>query len=225
MPRKYKKRKYSRKRRRRGGYNMIKSTRSPISRSMLTKMRYVTTGQLDPSSSTPSSLLYRANDIYDPEVAVGGHQALGFDQFIGVLYDHFIVLGSRIKVDFISADAGSTTGAVRCGINLSDSNAPVVTYNTIIEQGDCTSGIMTNAGALSKKTLYKNFSTKKFFNRADVKDCSELRGSSAGSPTEQCYFNVFAEGINPVVNPTALDVQVTIEYIVLLQEPKQLAQS
>lgn len=228
MPRSYRRKRRRKRARRRYAPNprdLMISTRGPVPLSYKTKMRYATNGIIDAGVGTPANVLYRANDLYDPEQAVGGHQPLGFDQFVGTLYDHFTVLGSKITVDFVSADS-TYLGGARCGINVTDDASGVVTtFDTVVEQGGCAHGILTNMHGQGRLRLTKTFSTKKFFNRADVKDCSELRGNAAASPTEQAYFNVFCQGLASGTNPANLYVNVLIEYIVLLQEPKQLAQS
>ena len=42
----------------------------------------------------------RANDLRDPEVALGGHQPRGFDDFMNI-YDKFTVTGSKISASFM----------------------------------------------------------------------------------------------------------------------------
>jgi len=52
---------------------------------------------LNAGTGTYSSVSYRANDLYDPYVAVGGHQPYGFDQYMNI-YNFFAVEESEIKV-------------------------------------------------------------------------------------------------------------------------------
>ena len=42
----------------------------------------------------------RANDLFDPEFALGGHQPRGFDDFMNI-YDKFTVTGSKITASFM----------------------------------------------------------------------------------------------------------------------------
>lgn len=48
--------------------------------------------------------LYRGNGLYDPEVAVGGHQPRMFDQMC-LFYQSYLVLGSKISITFFMFNA------------------------------------------------------------------------------------------------------------------------
>lgn len=228
MGRKYKRK--GRRRRRRAKKNMLVAVaRNPIAPSALVKMRYCTTVKLDAAANSSAQNLFRANSLWDPDYTNGGsnHQPIGFDQWM-TFYDHFAVLGSKITVDFVSqATVNAPANVHGVFITVSDTSSPVTTLETIREQGNAAYGVLTGSAATGKLRLRKNFSTKRFFNRADVKDCSELRGSGSGDCSEVAFYVVGTETLDPsrIVNPDAIYASITIDYIALLTEPKQLAQS
>ena len=68
-------------------------------------------------------------------------------------------------------------------------------------------GAQTRAGVVSK-----TFSAKKFFNVANVLDnISRIGAPRTANPSEKAFF--------------AMSILVTVEYIVVFSEPRELAQS
>ena len=61
------------------------------------RLRYVQTFSLDAPGSGIATRYFRANGMFDPDASVGGHQPLYFDQYMAG-YDHYTVIGSKIKV-------------------------------------------------------------------------------------------------------------------------------
>lgn len=218
----YRKKNYRRKKR--SNYNQMVSIRPPFARSYLTKHRYCASISINPALSSTGNHIFSANGLYDSDITGTGHQVLGFDQLTPI-YDHYTVLGSKLKATFVSNSNSGSTGAANVMISVSDSASPVTSLETVREQGGAVVGLMTNTNAVQSVVLVKTFSTKKFFNRSDVKDCSELRGASNANPTEQAYFILTIDPLDSSLDVAGTWVQVEIEYITLWTEPKQLAQS
>lgn len=115
MPRKFQKRKINRRKnphRRRHR----KRVRPIVNRSPGTgfadvtyaKLTYVQQVTIAPTSGLVTGYLaYRGNSLFDPEVALGGHQPLYFDQY-SAIYAHYRVMASKIKIDAITPS--STNG-------------------------------------------------------------------------------------------------------------------
>ena len=51
--------------------------------------------------------LYRCNGMYDPRVALGGHQPMYFGR-MGATYDHYVVTGATIRIDSVVVDSNAT---------------------------------------------------------------------------------------------------------------------
>lgn len=71
-----------------------------------------------------------------------------------------------------------------------------------------------------------NYSTKSFFNVADVKDNFDRLGASfANSPSEQAYFQLFVAPTDGATTGNVVRCTVKITYNVALSEPKNIGQS
>lgn len=221
MPYRSKKRykRKGRRRRRRDGYNQVVNYRNPFPQSMLTKHRYCQAISLNPGVATIASYQFRANDMFDPDFTSTGTQPLGFDEYSN-LYDHFTVLGSKITV------IGATTGTapVVFGITV-DCDGVITSTNFDAIQEQPNTRWATHVVGSPAKTISNNLSVKRYFNRKSVKDCSEFRGTSSTSPTELAFYHVWAKGLSASADPSAIDLNITIEFIALWSEPKELVKS
>lgn len=140
---------------------------------------------LSDNASTLTSSIYRGNDLYDPLYAVGGHQPMGFDQYM-TMYGKFTVLGSKIDLRWTSNSTSPITVAVR-----PTNSATVATYlyeaierpRTKYQQVsgyECrhTSAYMSTARILGEK---KN---------AIVSE-DNFSGTAAASPVNQWYWHIY----------------------------------
>lgn len=197
---------------------------NPFPYSRVVKLNYS-----DVITITPGALGYvavhsfRANSIYDPDYTGGGHQPLFRDEMANI-YDHYVVLGSRITCTFYSETASGVAIGVG-GIKIDDNATIPTDMNTLLEHGSRLVKYRhmianVNSTGVRHPTISMNYSTKKFFGLTNVKDNSAMVGATCGTnPTEEAYFNVFwgapgsaAGEFNPV------KVTVKIQYIVLFKE-------
>jgi len=194
----------------------------------IVKLRYCIINELDvePGGSAVS-LFFRANGPYDPEYAVGGHQPMGFDQ-MSLLYNHYVVLGSKVTATFTPRIANTSGAAVVSGIEITD-DAVVTTVprHTILEQRK---GLYRTVTTSNNKpfTLSRKFSAKRFFNVKDVKDnVTRIGAPNAALPAEEAFFRIFmmSGDVNVADDPPSFNVLVTVDYIILWSEPKELASS
>lgn len=223
MGKRYKKKRY-RKKRGNNGVVVSLGRGAPFPATYIAKHRYVETFTLDPGIGTPDVAYYSATNLFDPTVAAGGHQPLGYDSLTPI-YDRWTVLGAKATIRFVSGDDSSNgCNMVYCYIN--DDSGAVLTYDTVLEQNKGVVRTLTSANAKQTTAIVQKFSTKKFFGVADVKDNAQLKGHSAGTaPENNAYFVVGAQGIQSGANPTAINCNIVIDYIVMWTERKDLAQS
>lgn len=187
--------------------------------------RYVEEFTLDPSlASTAVYQTFSANGLYDPNISGTGHQPLGFDQLVGVVYNHYTVVGAKIKVYFMSTDEGSL-GEALVGIQTSATIPISAALTTLVEDPGSKMGVLTNLDAKASTTLTANVSLSKFLGQNVIGE-DDNAGSSSANPTEQVYFNVFA-GSNQVgvTDPAKIQCIAVIDYIAVLHERKQLTGS
>lgn len=171
------------------------------------------------TAGAADTYVFSANGLFDPNITGIGHQPIGFDQLM-LMYDHYTVIGSKIKCTFVNTD--NITPA-QVGISLRDVPTPEIDIRRSIENSLCKYRTVGSSGSgdSNKTVITYKFSTKKFFKKSQIIAESDYKGSISSNPTEQAYFHCWGA---PIINvdPTAIQLFVEIEYIVLLTEPKLL---
>lgn len=186
-----------------------------------TTLRYYDLNVVTPSTTTVTGTFWRANGIYDPYVAVGGHQPLGFDQWMGI-YDQWVVNSSRIKVTFTYRDeVADVVHPIICGIYDDDDATNSLSVNALVEaQGRSKTGIMTTNNDCV--VLYSSWRSKKIFGPATMSDSTQI-GSAAADPTEASNWFVWVYNYGNSAH--TVNYFVDIEYNVTFFERRDLAMS
>lgn len=206
----------------RGPRSVMRVTGSvPFPKKAIMRFQYSDTVTLDPALGLVDTHVFAANDLYDCDVTGGGHQPIPFDQVVGVMYDHFTVIGSKITVQATTTTEANTNNFI-LGVALRDNSTVVTSRTTIREDGRSVWKVNTGRDQLTKIT--RKFSAKKFFAKNAIVGDSLYRGTNAGSPTEGAFYHVWASAIGSN-NPYSMDVVVKIEFIAVLTEPKSIAGS
>lgn len=209
-------RKYNRKYKNPYKRNLVKLPRS-FPQKLITKMRYAETIRLDPTLGLPSSYIFQANSIWDPNTSGTGHQPYGRDEFTQ-LYNYYRVLKSRISATFIPTVSGSSGTAV-CGIAIHPDTTTVTSFDTIRETKGAHYKVC--AGDTNKVTVTNGYNAKKMF----AGSMGSLNALMSSNPGEGAYFHVFVTNANSSGDLSAIDIVITIEYTVYLWELKILPQS
>jgi len=175
---------------------------------------------LTSASGVLATYKFSCNNMYDPNFSGTGHQPLYFDQ-MAALYDHFVVIGSKIK--FTLVPGGATTAPCAFGINVNDDTTVVPSeFTSLSEQTQ--SNIKYFAPNNTKPlALTKTWSAKKFFGGSILAN-TELQGSPASGPTEQSYFALYIQSLDGATTAACYAV-VEITYIALWKELKDIAAS
>jgi hypothetical protein len=185
-------------------------------------MRYVSWVDLAGTSGALGTQIVGAGDLHDPDKTGVGHQPLGYDNW-AALYSKYLVVKSTITAEF----AQSSTSASVFGIYLSQANGITGTsWEELAEQGrgvHCLAN--TGSGAITKR-LTLEYDAKRLMNLGNVKDnVDRLGGSFGSSPSgDGMYFVIYTQ---PHDASTTIPVQIayTIDYDVVVSEPKELVQS
>lgn len=209
----YRRRKYRR------GFSLV---RAPLQRKLFTKMIYQDSFALDTGAGTVGSVIYSANNLYDPDVSGVGHQPRGFDELMN-LYSHFVVVGSKITVTVLHEGGSVNLSSACSGVSLQADSTPLSTLNDYLESSYVR---FTHNSDYSQKpsTISYKCNPNKFLGRSKPLSDPDLKGSASGSPIEQAYFHVFQAGLAGS-NPGNCHYNVRIEYLVCLIEPKNPSQS
>lgn len=162
---------------------------------------------------------FRANGMFDPYALLGGHQPYYFDQ-MSALYNHWVVIGSRIKVKFVP---GSDWGRpMMIGLTLQDDTTAFTSFEQIAEYSQNKHGLMSEL-ITEPYIITLNYSAKKVFGGSILAN-DNLRGSASADPTEQSIFGVYAQPTDLAANQT-VNIQVDIEYIAVWTELKEVLPS
>lgn len=191
-------------------------------KSRVVKMRYVQhTAVLN--TAAISGFYYRMNSIFDPLHSVGGIQPLGHDEW-NQFYNNYVVLGSQLRAEFVRSGVGTTTASMTGTTRVDDTAIPA-SYTHMIELGKGTYKALS--GSLeSTATHVIKYSPKNYFGITDVKDNQDDIGAAFGAdPDKEALVLVYAQALDLATAGTAINVVVTIDYIVSLSNPKELAQS
>lgn len=155
---------------------------------------------------------FSANGLYDPNVTGAGIQPMYFDTMTA-LYNHYTVIGAKIRVTFLPTAVPAVPLTV--GI-LIDDNGTLVNNNIAACQENPTSKWVTiPAGDNANRTITYTWSAKKTFGGTAM--IPDLQGNAATNPTEQSYFTLFGQVMTGSTTQSVL-CQVDIEYITIWTE-------
>jgi len=202
-----------------GRYNILANLPNAFPPKMVATMRYAETVRLDPASGQPVGYnLFRCGSIFDPNYTGTGHQPYGHDTYQSI-YTHYRVLTSKITATFCP-NGTSSLGHIVGGIYISpDTATPILDFDLVRERGQGNFKIcpdQTSTITVSQKyTADKNYPN----------NVSALNSAFGSNPTEDAYFVVWATSANETLDPSSIDIVVTIEYNVLMWELKSLPES
>jgi hypothetical protein len=189
------------------------------------RFKYATSFELTPSIGSVPHYIFSCNGLYDCDVTSTGHQPMGFDQYVGQLYDHYTVIGAKIKISFNSSGSTTAYGACRVGITVRDIAGFAGTIDEMIEQGSTRSSIVSPIGSNNQKTVTYRINPAKFLGMSKPMNNENLKGTVSTNPTEQCYFIVYAAGISDSSNSAPIYCAAELEYTAVLTERKFLTGS
>lgn len=158
--------------------------------------------------------VFSANGLYDPDITGTGHQPIGFDQLM-VLYDHYTVVASKIKVYAQNKD---TTNPQFATVTVRDTPTPSTDTREIVENGYVSMVSLAVFGTGGdKSSMGTSVDVAKFLGRSNVLADSQLKGTSAANPTEQLYFHVSGFPMEQL-DAGLLSFNVIIDYDVVFHE-------
>lgn len=162
---------------------------------------------------TAAAVVFSANGMYDPDISGTGHQPIGFDEYMA-LYDHYTVIGSRVRVDFLNGAAQPYYAFVA----VRDTPTTTGDTRTIVENGYIDYAPI-NGSTLDRAmvTLKQNVDIGNFLGRADPLSDPQLKGTQGSNPTEQVYYHIGAFAFNNE-DAGVCHFNITIEYDVVFHE-------
>lgn len=186
--------------------------------------RYADTITLDPGiGATMTYHSFCANGMYDPDLTGAGHQPRGFDQYMQ-FYQHYTVIASKITATFCARDA-TAQGQCYVSVITTPNAAPGLTgINDIQELSDAKNRLQTVMGT-RPRIIRHGCNLSKYLGQKVLQEDANA-GTAGSNPFETVYFQVMAGSNNVgVTDPTSMQVNVVIDYIAILHEPKLVAGS
>lgn len=110
---------------------------------IITKLRYVDTYTLTSTTGSMATQIWRANSLFDPDETGVGHQPLYRDEYAGI-YNHYVVLGSKITAYVCNVSSGS---ALTVGLTGDDDASLSLTSTTRMEQNNSTFTMLGKTGS------------------------------------------------------------------------------
>lgn len=204
------------------------SLQNPLPMSRIVKHRYVDFVTITGGGvGAPGYYVFSANGMYDPNITGVGHQPMFRDTFAG-MYNHYTVLGSKIKIKAWGELTSGGYGAV-LACKLDDDGSATYNNGRVMEQGGSlvTYKVMRENAVAGRSfcTLTKGFSAKKFFGIKDPED-NETVGALVGSnPSDQAYYVLHWQHPDNLTVVGTLKLLVQIDYICKWAEPADQVQS
>lgn len=211
----YRKRRYVRKK----STALAPSPAMPIGKKFLFKTRYVELEGYITASTVAQSNIFQLNGLYDPNITTTGHQPIGFDQLMP-LYDHYTVIGAKASLTCTNTSSSLSCIAVA---QVKDNSTPSSVTSEMVENGSnkyCVLGPSTSGA--STKTMALGVNMSKFLGR-NVMDEDNCKGTITTNPIEGVYLHVHLD--SPSTSAVSMRYLLTIDYVAVLTEPKQLSSS
>lgn len=163
---------------------------------------------------------FRCNGMFDPDYTSTGHQPMYFDQ-MSAIYDHFTVIGSKIKIKVTPQTTISAASYVGMFINDDTSSTNITGIPALMEQP---TGVVKQIPVAVSNPVYmtKSWSAKKFFPGSTMANVN-LSGTPTSDPSEQSIYEICCQCSNNATG--TFQVEVEISYIAVWSEVKDLAQS
>lgn len=172
------------------------------------------------TSDVFTKYIFRASSINDPDYTGTGHQPHGHDTW-EQLYNHYRVLGAKITV--VATKDESVTGEMTVFLRGADKDyflGGPTTASEMMEQPGCQYRRLTTAHPTAK--MSHKYSAKSVFRNTKN---AELTALFNANPDENWFFPIYLLNTFAGDTPTKVNLQVQIDYICQLTEPKTLGQS
>lgn len=185
-------------------------------------LRYYDDVDLGGTGVSPTSYIFSANGLYDPDITGTGHQPMGFDQLMA-LYAHYTVNRSSIKVQF---RASTTATALRAAVAVNRGQAALSVFSRVIEEGNVDFGVISavsGAGGPVPQWFVNAVNVADFQSITNILDDDTLKGNAGANPGTAISYTLYLAADSTITDHTLASVM--IEYDATFTEPLQIIQS
>lgn len=172
---------------------------------MFVKLRYVELGAITASGASNTVLSYRGNGAYDPNVLLGGHSPLGFDDW-SLLYEGYKVHKSSISIKPVF---NNTNNGFRMILHPSNVANTPVNPSLAVEQPYVRSITNTNTSTTYKNFVSSSMMTKKFMGVPKLLD-DDFGSQTNNLPKNQWFWVIHTSSFDGVSTLTVrCDIRMT----------------
>jgi len=156
-------------------------------------------------STSPTDTTFRANGLFDPRLATGGHQPTYFDE-LAQIYARFKVLSASCTVECINRGAVDAIG-----LCIFPSSDPIpLGYSLALEQQFKVPNTIVPVAQGGVKRLSCYETTAKMIGTKVAEDQSW--GNTTSDPVSQWYFHICVENLSSIPASTVGEFRIVIEY-------------
>jgi len=188
-------------------------------------LRYVDVVPLVSTVGAMAKFSYYTNGLYDPQVSVGGHQPMGWDQGIGY-YNNAVVLKSRITVNFAWNNTAATALApVIVGIekHATGTSGLYTDWTSYRESGYPTRELAVLA--VRPVSVKESFDHMQYLKEDPRGSLAETANFATGNPVRTAIYTFFIQSVDKATTSGSVQATVVIDYDVEFSSPKQIAAS
>lgn len=189
---------------------------------MVMTHKYVETINHYGSAGAATFYKFNCNGMFDPNNSGPGHQPRYFDQMTAI-YNHYTVIGSKIKIKVIPSSQNPSPFKV----SLSQNDDATQTNNTIdgtVEQSDaCSMRLFAGNSTDTIHTMVNKWSAKRTFG-GSVLGNDLLQGTVSSNPSENTFWIIGIQALD-FVSSVSSYIDVEIEYIAVWDELKDIVPS
>lgn len=193
-----------------------------IPTSKIVHLRWKGYVSLDPSAAAAATRVYSANGMYNVDQGAAGEYVPNWFNEWMAMYQHYTVLGSKIKA-YVSATASSANDCI-VGIGIGSTSTSVTTYDYWPTQRGTRMKTISGIYSKSNTTVTNAVAMNKYFKRKVLQD-DAYQGTLTSNPTEGVFYHVFAQDFGAGADIAAVKVMVIIDYVAMLRETKEIAPS
>jgi len=194
--------------------------------------RYVDYFACTPALGAIATYQFSANGMFDPDINGGGHQPLGYDQWLGTsattgFYGQYLVVRSTITVTLVSKGTLGP-GEFVLMLGLSDDTTVGTSFSAMMENPTFKHTFVGESGSgYSIRSLTHKYDACKYWglSREALYARSDIMGFSSANPTQFVNYTVVTAAADPSTTPSTPSLIVSIEYQAHLTERRELLSS
>lgn len=223
-----------RKRRRRRGRGLMRRRRHVNYRKIIPlktrrKLVYTTRVGINPAAGGVGFFEFRLNGMFDPEVAIGGHQPMGYDQMM-LMYENWMVYKCNVILDWQFQTSNTAAGAESKNqwyVGGAIHTAQAKTYGSLEDRLESRSGPYKyiNCYQNAKDLVRQRISVKPWKHLGHKWPSTADLGIVGADPAEESILQVWAQGPDGSVDPNTIFCQVTLVYFAVFSDPLTLGGS